>query len=85
MGQLFRTQFGIPYFQRIFVDVYGRKDVFAYHFLRDYDSILKVVTLPRHKGHGQVSAQGQFALLGRVSLTKYLTLLDLVAFSDDRL
>ena len=41
----------------------GGQNILADHALIEHDGILVVVALPRHVGHKQVAAQGQFAVL----------------------
>ena len=59
--------------------MYRSEDILTLDTLRDNDSILEVVTLPRHKRHLEVTTKSQLTLLGRVTLGKNLTLSNLLA------
>ena len=55
-----------------------REDVLAHYALVDYDSILKVVPLPRHKGNQQVAAERELSALSGVAFAQNLS--ELYAF-----
>ena len=78
-SQLLDTTLGVAHLHDILVDVYRRKDILTLDTLRDHDGILEVVPLPGHERHFQVAAQGQLAVLRRVTLGQDLPLHDLVA------
>ena len=48
-----------------------------------YDSILIIITLPRHVGNKQIAAQCQFTGLGSVTFRKDVTSLYALAFLTD--
>ena len=78
-GQFLDTALGVAHLHDILVDVHRREDILTLDTLRDHDGILEVVTLPGHERHFQVAAQGQLAVLRRVTLGQDLPLHDLVA------
>ena len=51
------------------------KDIITYNTLIQYDSILIVVTLPRHVSHEEVTAKSQLTVFGSITLSKDVTLL----------
>ena len=55
------------------------------HLFRKNDSILVVVTLPRHECHFKVASESKFSVLGSVSFGKYLTSHNLLSLPYDRL
>ena len=60
------------------------EDIFLHHSVGNHDSILVVITLPRHEGHEHVATQCQLTLAGSITLGQHIALLHLVASSDDR-
>ena len=83
-GELLVTALGFAYFEGEFLDMDAGVDILADHAFADNDSVLEVVTLPRHEGNHHVASQSKFAALCGVAFAEHLTLLDLVAFADDR-
>ena len=84
-GQLFHTALGVTNFREIFINVDTCEDVPFDHLFGENDSVLIVVTLPRHEGYLEVASEGELTVLGGISLGKNLAGLDLVALADDRL
>ena len=60
------------------------QDVLTNDTLVQHDSILIVVTLPRHISHEQVAAQGQLTILCSIAFRQDVTLLYTLAFVADR-
>ena len=60
-----------------------REDVFADHALVDHDSVLKVVSFPRHERYQQVAAQGQLTTLRCVTFAKNLSLFHALSLHND--
>ena len=83
-SQLFHTALRFTNFQRVFLYVYGSQKVFANHTFVQYDSVLIVVSLPRHVGNQQVLTQSKLALFGRVTLGKDLSLRHTLTFLANR-
>ena len=48
--------------------MYGGKNILLDHTLVEHDGVLIVVTLPRHEGNLEVATQGEFTILGGVTL-----------------
>ena len=82
--QLFQSTFRFTNFQRILVHVNRCKDIIPHDILGDHDSILVVVSFPRHECHFQVPSECQFSLFWRVSFRQYLTFFHTLTFSHDR-
>src|ERR1700761_3605128 len=61
------------------------EQVFFYHLLADYDGILKVITLPGHECHLQVTAKSKLTILYRVSFREEVAFFYLLAFLNCRL
>ena len=58
----------------------GCEKIFTHHFFIDNDGILKVVTLPRHECHFQVTAQGQLTILNCITFSKEVTIFHTLSF-----
>ena len=48
------------------------------HALGDEDRVLKVVSIPRHKGNGQILTQRQLTHIGRGAISQYVTTCNLI-------
>ena len=83
-SQLFHTTFCFTNFQRIFLYVNRSQQVFAYHTFVQYDSILIVVTFPRHVSNQQVLTQCQFTLFSRITFSQDVTFLHTLASVANR-
>ena len=64
--------------------MYGSQKVFANHTFVQYDSVLIVVSLPRHVGNQQVLTQSKLALFGGVTLGKDLPFRHALTFLTNR-
>ena len=64
--------------------MYRSQNVFAYYAFVQYDSILIVVTLPRHVSYQQVLTQCQFAISCRVTFCQDITFLNALTFRANR-
>ena len=60
------------------------ENILADDALVEHDSILIVVTLPRHISHEQVTTQSQLTILGGVTLSQDITLLHTLTLLTDR-
>ena len=60
------------------------QNVITNHTLRDNDSILIVVTLPRNVSNQQVSTQSQLTVLGSITLCQDITSLNALTLVTDR-
>ena len=63
-SQLLHTTLCLTYLKDVFVNVDRRKEVLTNHTLVQHDSILIVITLPRHVSHLHVTSQSKLAFLG---------------------
>ena len=68
-----RPRFVSPYLERVLVDVDRGEEVFADEAFVQHDSILIVVTLPRHISDLDVTTESEFTGLGRVPFGKDIT------------
>ena len=62
----------------------GCQHIVANHTLRDDDSILIVVTLPRHVSNQQVTTQSQLTIFSGITLSQDVALLHALALVADR-
>ena len=62
----------------------GGKDILTDNSLGEYNSILKVISLPRHICNLKVSSKSKLSILGCISVCHYLTRLNLIAPLDNR-
>jgi len=59
------------------------KDVFLDNLFAYHDCILKVVALPWHECHLEITAEGEFAALGTIALREHLSLNHLFSLPYD--
>ena len=64
--------------------MYRSKDVLTHDALVEHDSILIVVTLPRHVCHKEITAQSQLAVFSGIALGKDVALLHTLPLVADR-
>ena len=64
--------------------MYRGEHVLTDNTLVEHDSILIVVTLPRHVSHEQVTTQCQLTVLSSITLSQDITLLHALALVTDR-
>ena len=64
--------------------MYTCENIFTHHTLVEHDSILIVVTLPRHVSNEQVLTQCQFSVLGRITFSENLSLHNPLALTANR-
>ncbi|MPN60617.1 hypothetical protein SDC9_208346 [bioreactor metagenome] len=62
-GNFLRTQLRITCINLVLRDMDGREQVFGHYALRHDDSVLVVVTFPRHVGNHEVLTQRQLAAI----------------------
>ena len=84
-SKLLHTALGVTHLSEVLLHVDGSKYIPADHPLRKHDSILVVVTLPRHERHFEVTSECKFAILGGIALCEDLSLLHLIALAYNRL
>ena len=60
------------------------QDIFTDNALVKHDSILIVVSFPRHIGHKEVTAQSQFTILGSITFSKDIAGLHALTLLTDR-
>ena len=60
------------------------EDILTHHALVEHDSVLIVVTLPRHVSHEEVAAECEFAVFSSITLGEDIALLDALAFLANR-
>ena len=84
-GELFAAELGLADFDVVFLDVNRGERVFLHEPLADDDGVFEVVAVEGHERDQHVAAQGEFALMGGGAVGDDLTLLDALAFLDDRL
>ncbi len=65
VSDFFRSELGIPRLHLILFDVDRGELVLAHEPLGDQDGVFVVAALPGHKGHQNVVAQRQLAVIGR--------------------
>ena len=82
--EFLHTALGLPDFKGILVDMHGSKDILTHHALVEHDSILIVITLPRHERHFQVSTQGKLTLLSGITLCQDIAALHTLTHLADR-
>ena len=83
VGEFFHTTLGFAHFKGVFVNVHTGEDILTHHALVEHNSILIVVTLPRHVRHLQVATESEFAVFGRVTFGKDVAFFhSLTAFAD---
>src|SRR5574344_2335847 len=63
--------------------MYRCKNIFTHDALIQYDSILIVVTLPRHISYKQVTAQCQFTIFCSIALSQDIACLYTLTFTTD--
>ena len=61
----------------------GGVAVFCHHTLTDQDRIFEVVAVPRHERHQHVLTDGDFAQIGRRTISNHIALGQLIALLDD--
>ena len=60
------------------------EDIVANNALREHDSILVVVTLPRHVGNEEVTTQSELTILGGIALGEDVASLNTLTLLTDR-
>ena len=83
-GKFFETALRLTYLERILVDVDRGEEVFADKAFVQHDSILIVVTLPRHISDLDVTTESELTGLGRVPFGEDITSLDTLTLEADR-
>ena len=83
-GDFFRAQLGITGLHFKLGDVDGGEGVFLHGFFGDDNSVFKVVAVPRHIGHQNIAAEGQFALVRVRAVRQHVAGFDFVAAAHDR-
>ena len=83
-SQFFHTTLRFTNFERIFFYVNWSQQVFTYNALVQYNSILIVISLPRHISHQQVLTQCQLTLFCRITFGQDITLFHPLALVADR-
>jgi hypothetical protein len=78
------AQFGIARHDFEFFDVDRGENVVTHDTFGDQDGVFEVVTVPRHEGDQNVTAQRQFTELGRRTVGNDIAGLDLIAHFDQR-
>ena len=64
-------------------DVYRGEDIFPYDAFRDHDGIFEVVSFPGHEGHLHILPEGEFPVIGCVSVAEDLASFHPVPFAHD--
>ena len=82
-GQFFVAALGLTNLEGELFDMDRSVDVFTHNALGNHDSILEVVTLPRHEGDHHVAAESKLAALCGIALAEHLAFLHLVALLDN--
>ena len=60
------------------------KDIIAYHTFAEHNSVLIVVTLPRHVCNKQVTSESKLTIFSSVSFCKYITGFHTLTLVTDR-
>ncbi len=74
-----RPQFGVTCSALKLGNMNRSVNIFFHDLLRDNDSILKVVSIPRHEGHKDVTSKCKFTTFGVRSISQHITDLDLIS------
>ena len=82
-GEFLIATLGLTDIERELLNMDRSEDILTHHALGDNHSILEVVALPRHEGDHHIAAQSEFTTLSGITLTKHLSLLNLIAFLDN--
>ncbi len=80
----FRPELRVTGITFVFFDMDGRVDIALDKILRQKDSILVVVTFPRHVSNDDVVAESEFAVVCSRTISNRLLLLYFIAFIDNR-
>ena len=83
-GDFLGTKLRIACIDLVLGNVNGREQVLSYDALGNDDSVLVVVTFPRHVGNHEVLAQGQLAMVARRAVSQHVASLDAVVLAHDR-
>ena len=83
-SKFLHTTFCFTNFERVLVNVNRSKDIFTNHTFVEHDSILVVVTLPRHERHFQVTSESKFSLFGCITFCQDIAFLYALTFWADR-
>ncbi|OPZ68037.1 MAG: hypothetical protein BWY82_02646 [Verrucomicrobia bacterium ADurb.Bin474] len=81
----FRSKLGVPRRDIKFLNVNRCVDVFFDQLFTQKDRVLKVISIPRHESHQNVSTKSEFSLVGACSVSDHLSGRYLFAFLDNRL
>ena len=84
-GDFFRSEFGITSSDFEFLNMNRSKDVFLEHLLGNENSILKVITIPRHEADEDITTECHFTLLSGGTIGDDLARLDFLTPVDDGL
>ncbi len=84
-SDFFRTQLGITCYTGQFLNVNTGETVFLHHPLGNKDGILKVVTIPGHKGDAHILPKGQFTHIHGRTVSQDITTADYVTLFHQRL
>ena len=74
-SEFFHTALSFANVESVFIHVNRSKDVLTHHTLVEHDSVLIVVTLPRHVCHLEVATDSKFTTSCRVTLSEDIALL----------
>ena len=77
-GDLFGAELGITSTALELFNMDRGVDVFAHQLLIDQNSILEVISAPRHEGHHDVTTQSQFALIRASTIGQHIALSNLL-------
>ena len=73
-GDFFRSELGIAGDDLEFLNVYGSIDIFLDHLFGNQHGVFVVIAAPGHKGHGEVLAQGKFAVVDTGAVGQHISL-----------
>ena len=79
----FSAQLGITRHHHQFFDMDGGVAVIGHHALANQNRVLEVVAVPGHEGNQHVLADGDFAQIGRSTVSNHVALVNFVARFDD--
>ena len=79
-SQLFHSSLGFTNFEWILFYVYWSQQVFTNHTFIQHDSILVIITFPRHVSNQQILTQSEFSIFSRITFCQNLTFRHTITF-----
>ena len=83
-GKLFETALGFAHFEGVLIDVNRGEEVFTDEAFVEHNSILIVVTLPRHVSHLDVATESKLTSLSGVPFGEDIASFDTLSLEADR-